>query len=64
MKDGQGLGPFVVSPMVSPARDKEPGRAAFRPTGLAAAPDGALFVSDDVHGRIWRVTYRGPAAAA
>jgi mono/diheme cytochrome c family protein len=23
--------------------------------------DGALFVSDDVHGRIWRITYRGGA---
>jgi glucose/arabinose dehydrogenase/cytochrome c5 len=38
---------------------KEPGQAAFRPSGLAVAPDGALFISDDVHGRIWRVTYRG-----
>ena len=27
------------------------------------APDGAIFISDDVKGRIWRVTYRGPANA-
>ena len=43
--------------MASPARCKEPGRAAFRPTGLAVAPDGALYISDDKHGRIWRITY-------
>jgi glucose/arabinose dehydrogenase len=38
---------------------KEPGKAAFRPTGLAVGPDGALYISDDVHGRIWRVVYKG-----
>jgi hypothetical protein len=27
-------------------------------------PNGALYISDDQHGRIWRVTYRGPATAA
>jgi mono/diheme cytochrome c family protein len=35
-----------------------------RPTGLAVGSDGALYISDDQHGRIWRVTYRGPATAA
>ena len=34
---------------------KEPGKAAHRPTGLAVGPDGALYISDDVRGRIWRV---------
>jgi glucose/arabinose dehydrogenase/mono/diheme cytochrome c family protein len=43
---------------------KDPGQAAHRPSGLAAGPDGALFISDDQHGRIWRVTYQGPASAA
>lgn len=43
---------------------KEPGRAEFRPSGLAAGPDGALYISDDVRGRIWRVTYHGAANAA
>ena len=27
-------------------------------------PDGALYISDDMHGRIWRVTYHGAADAA
>lgn len=31
-----------------------------RPTGLAVAPDGALLVSDDANGTIFRVMYKGP----
>jgi mono/diheme cytochrome c family protein len=27
-------------------------------------PDGALYISEDMHGRIWRVTYHGAADAA
>jgi mono/diheme cytochrome c family protein len=42
----------------------DPGKAKQRPTGLARAPDGALFVADDVHGRIYRIEYRGGGAAA
>jgi glucose/arabinose dehydrogenase len=34
--------------------------AAHRPTGLALGPDGALYISDDVRGRIYRVTWSGP----
>ena len=30
-----------------------------RPTGLAEGPDGALYIADDQHGRIWRVEYVG-----
>lgn len=35
----------------------QPDRAAHRPVGLAIAPDGAMFITDDKGGRIWRVTY-------
>lgn len=40
---------------------KSPGEAAHRPSGLAVAPDGSLYVSDDVRGRIYRIVYRGGA---
>jgi glucose/arabinose dehydrogenase/mono/diheme cytochrome c family protein len=36
---------------------KEPGQASHRPTGLAVGPDGALYISDDRRGTIWRVVY-------
>lgn len=34
-----------------------PTSAAYRPSGLAQGPDGALYISDDAAGRIWKVTY-------
>ena len=41
----------------------QPGTAKHRPTGLAQGPDGALFVTDDMGGRIYRITYGSGAAA-
>jgi glucose/arabinose dehydrogenase len=35
------------------------GDAAARPMGLAQGPDGSLYVSDSVKGRIWRVMFKG-----
>jgi glucose/arabinose dehydrogenase/cytochrome c5 len=63
MQDGKASGPFIVFADGFAGAVKEPGRAAFRPTGLAEGPDGALYITDDMHGRIWRVTYHGPADA-
>jgi glucose/arabinose dehydrogenase/mono/diheme cytochrome c family protein len=40
---------------------KSPAQAEHRPTGLAVGPDGSLYVSDDVRGRIYRIDYRGDA---
>jgi len=34
-----------------------PRQAAHRPCGLAQGPDGALYVSDDVKGAIYKITY-------
>jgi glucose/arabinose dehydrogenase len=36
---------------------KSPRDAHHRPCGLAQGPDGALYISDDVHGRIYRIFY-------
>jgi glucose/arabinose dehydrogenase len=36
---------------------KEPGAARHRPAGVTVGPDGALYISDDVGGRVWRVVH-------
>jgi glucose/arabinose dehydrogenase len=38
---------------------KQPDRAAHRPAGVTQGPDGALYITDDNGGRIWKVTYKG-----
>ena len=30
-----------------------------RPVGLAMGPDGSLYITDSLHGKIWRVVYKG-----
>jgi glucose/arabinose dehydrogenase len=44
---------FAGAPTIS-----DPNGAAHRPTGLAQGADGALFITDDKAGRIWRVVSR------
>lgn len=40
-------------------RPENPGDAEHRPMGLAVGPDGSLYISDSVQGRIWRVMHTG-----
>ena len=64
LADGKKSGDYVIFANGFAGAHMDPGRAAFRPTGLAMGPDGALYISDDVHGRIWRVVYKGDLANA
>jgi glucose/arabinose dehydrogenase/mono/diheme cytochrome c family protein len=62
LRDGKADGNFVVFADGFAGAVKEPGQAAHRPCGLAVGPDGALYISDDARGRIWRVTFHGNVA--
>ncbi len=33
--------------------------AVYRPMGIAEGPDGSLYLSDSVKGKIWKITYEG-----
>ncbi len=66
LRDGRPLGTdegdgweVFADGFAGPAPVKSPADAAYRPTGLAEGPDGALYISEDKTGRIWRVTYAG-----
>ena len=53
--DGKPSGEYEIFADGFAGPRKQPGTARHRPSGLALAPDGALFISDDSGGRIWRV---------
>lgn len=59
---GKAAGPCEIFADGFADGEKGPG-APHRPTGLAVGRDGALYVSDDVKGRIYRIVYRGGAGA-
>ena len=40
---------------------RDPSLAAHRPTGVGQGPDGALYITDDKGGRVWKVVYKGTA---
>ncbi|MGE5721445.1 MAG: PQQ-dependent sugar dehydrogenase [Sphingomonadales bacterium] len=63
MQGGRPSGSFVVFADGFAGGEKGPGTAQHRPAGVAVGPDGALYVADDVKGRIWRITYAGPGDA-
>jgi glucose/arabinose dehydrogenase/mono/diheme cytochrome c family protein len=62
LADGKASGKYVIFADGFAGAHKDPGGAAHRPSGLATGPDGALYIADDQHGRIWRVTFEGDTA--
>ncbi len=62
MEDGLPSGEWEVfaTGFVGPEPVTNPGRADFRPCGLAQGPDGSLYVADSQKGRVWRIMYYGP----
>ena len=60
-KDDNPAGPHRVfaSGFAGKPHIMAPTEAAHRPTGLAQAPDGSIYVSEDMKGRIWRISYTG-----
>ena len=59
LADGKAPGNCVIFAEGFAGGQKDPGAAAHRPSGVAVGPDGALYVADDVRGRIYRIVYHG-----
>lgn len=57
-KDGMPDGNYEVFADGFAGPRKTPGDARFRPCGLAQGADGALYLSEDQTGRIWKITYK------
>jgi glucose/arabinose dehydrogenase len=60
-KDGKPTGEWEVFADGFTGKEEISGtrEAEFRPCGLAQGPDGSLYISDSVKGRIWKIIYTG-----
>jgi glucose/arabinose dehydrogenase/mono/diheme cytochrome c family protein len=59
LSGGKASGNYVIFVDGFAGAAKEPGKAMYRPSGLAVGPDGSLYVTDDQKGRVWKITYVG-----
>ena len=46
LSDGKASGQYIVFADGFAGKYKDPGRATYRPSGLAVGPDGALYITD------------------
>ena len=60
LKDGKADGPMEVfaDGFSGSAENTAKGSATHRPCGLAQGPDGSLYVTDDVKGTIYKISYK------
>ncbi len=60
MVDGEPGGEYEVfaDGFMGAPEIASPDRAQYRPTGVAVGPDGSVYISDSVTGRVWRVVPR------
>ncbi|OOQ61627.1 PQQ-dependent sugar dehydrogenase [Mucilaginibacter pedocola] len=60
LKDGKADGPMEVfaDGFSGSAENTAKGAATHRPCGLAQGPDGSLYVTDDVKGTIYKISYK------
>jgi glucose/arabinose dehydrogenase len=59
-RTGRGFGPAYETFADGFAGGRlDPGGALYRPVGLAQAGDGAIYITDDQRGRVWRVVWVG-----
>ena len=58
-KDGKPSGKWEVfaNGFAGNENITSPRQAVYRPCGLAQGPDGSLYVSDDVKGNVWKISY-------
>lgn len=60
--DGRLAGNYIIFAdgfLGADSRGQARVQAGRRPTGVAISPDGALYVSDDLGGTIWKITFAG-----
>lgn len=66
--DGKGMPVGTYEPFADDFAGKREfvstGDARYRPVGVAVGPDGSLYITDSLKGRIWRVIYTGETSSA
>ena len=58
MAQGKASGEYRIFADGFAGKAIDPGNATHRPAGLTVGADGALYISDDQRGTIWRVSYK------